>query len=515
LVAGGQGHVLQLAMDMQLKREIRTHVIWAILAVLSLVGLYFSTRLVNLTIIPIFTDEAIYLRWGQIALADPRWRFISLLDGKQPLLIWLFLPALKLIADPLVAGRMVSIFAGCMGMIGMGFLGYSLSKNFKTAVVASSLYILIPFFLVYDRLAIYDSLFTAISIWTLFLTYWLAKKQRLDLALLVGSAIGVGLLTKSYAQFMLILLPLTLLLAPWKKFWPAFLKWLGLSLIVVIQAKVYESILFLSELRHNVSDKNLQFIYSWSEFWQHPLDRVFGNLQGLSMWLISYLTIPLSILVAISLLWHIKHKWREGIFFAAYFTVPFLALAFFGKVIYPRFILFMVPPLMVSFIAFIDYLLKSKFKNVLILLGVVTLVPLVFFDFKLLTDPIHAPLPTADRQQFINDWPAGYGIPQVVQSLKQEADKQHVTVGTDGTFGLYPMALELYLGTNPNITFKPYWPLNEFPKDLLEDAKREPTFLLFKEKQTAPSDWPLELIGEYQRGDGPTYLRFFRVVPKT
>ena len=119
MVAGGQGHVLQLAMDMQLKREIRTHVIWAILAVLSLVGLYFSTRLVNLTIIPIFTDEAIYLRWGQIALADPRWRFISLLDGKQPLLIWLFLPALKLIADPLVAGRMVSIFAGCMGMIGM------------------------------------------------------------------------------------------------------------------------------------------------------------------------------------------------------------------------------------------------------------------------------------------------------------------------------------------------------------------------------------------------------------
>ena len=65
------------------------------------------TRLTKLTLIPIFTDEAIYLRWAQIALGDPRWRFISLIDGKQPLLIWLFLPFVKYISDPLVAGRIV------------------------------------------------------------------------------------------------------------------------------------------------------------------------------------------------------------------------------------------------------------------------------------------------------------------------------------------------------------------------------------------------------------------------
>src|SRR3989344_7406580 len=65
-------------------------------------GGFFASRLFNLTIIPIFTDEAIYLRWAQIALTDPRWRFISLIDGKQPLFIWLLLPVLKLMSDPLV-----------------------------------------------------------------------------------------------------------------------------------------------------------------------------------------------------------------------------------------------------------------------------------------------------------------------------------------------------------------------------------------------------------------------------
>src|SRR3989339_157604 len=90
--------------------------LYLILAV-SVMAAFFVSRLINLTLIPIFTDEAIYLRWAQIGLADPRWRFISLTDGKQPLLIWLFYPALKLISDPLIAGRIVSIVCGFFSLI--------------------------------------------------------------------------------------------------------------------------------------------------------------------------------------------------------------------------------------------------------------------------------------------------------------------------------------------------------------------------------------------------------------
>src|SRR3990167_6425859 len=87
---------------------------------------YLASRLTFLTKIPIFTDEAIYIRWGQIALQDPVHRFISLEDGKQPLFIWLMLPALKWIADPLVAGRLVSVAAGFISLAATVAIGWVL-----------------------------------------------------------------------------------------------------------------------------------------------------------------------------------------------------------------------------------------------------------------------------------------------------------------------------------------------------------------------------------------------------
>ena len=94
-----------------------------------LILIFLATRLVQLTLIPIFTDEAIYLLWAQIALSDPRWRFISLIDGKQPLLIWLMLPMVKYVADPLVAGRLVSIICGLVAMTGFSVFSYYLTKS--------------------------------------------------------------------------------------------------------------------------------------------------------------------------------------------------------------------------------------------------------------------------------------------------------------------------------------------------------------------------------------------------
>ena len=94
--------------------------------VFSLFGLFIFLRLFHLTIIPIFMDEAIYLRWAQIAKNDASWRFISLTDGKQPLFIWLAMVAMKVIADPLVAGRIVSLGAGFLSFLGLGFLSFLL-----------------------------------------------------------------------------------------------------------------------------------------------------------------------------------------------------------------------------------------------------------------------------------------------------------------------------------------------------------------------------------------------------
>src|SRR5258706_6489945 len=96
---------------------------------ICLLTLFFFTRFYNILNLPIFTDEAIYVRWAQIASNDAAWRFISLTDGKQPMFVWIAMVLMKFIQDPLFAGRTVSVIAGFFSMIGLFFVGNELFKN--------------------------------------------------------------------------------------------------------------------------------------------------------------------------------------------------------------------------------------------------------------------------------------------------------------------------------------------------------------------------------------------------
>src|SRR5258706_13140854 len=89
-----------------------------ILFALFTIGIFFLLRLTNIMHLPIFTDEAIYTRWAQIAHQDANWRFISLTDGKQPLFVWLDMIIIPFVRDPLFAGRLFSVLSGLASMIG-------------------------------------------------------------------------------------------------------------------------------------------------------------------------------------------------------------------------------------------------------------------------------------------------------------------------------------------------------------------------------------------------------------
>src|SRR3990167_3465310 len=90
---------------------------------------YFASRVYHLTQIPVFVDEAIYIRWSQVMRAEPSLRFLPLSDGKQPLFMWLTMPALKFIADPLFAGRIVSVVAGLFTLLGLAVLVFYTARS--------------------------------------------------------------------------------------------------------------------------------------------------------------------------------------------------------------------------------------------------------------------------------------------------------------------------------------------------------------------------------------------------
>src|SRR5688572_8408086 len=114
------------------------------LAVSVVLLLALGLRIYNLTILPVFADEAIYIRWSQIMSSEPTLRFLPLSDGKQPFFMWILMFFVKRLDDPLFAGRMISAVSGMGSMVGLFFLTYYLFKSKLSALLAVFLWALSP-----------------------------------------------------------------------------------------------------------------------------------------------------------------------------------------------------------------------------------------------------------------------------------------------------------------------------------------------------------------------------------
>lgn len=487
-----------------------------IIAGFVLIGLYLITRLFNLLLVPLFTDEAIYLRWSQIAKNDASWRFISLTDGKQPLFVWLTMTMMKVISNPLLAGRLVSVGAGFLTIGGLFFLARELFKSKRIAFFSAFLYLFFPMALVYDKMALYDGLVGTFSIWSLYLAVVLVRSLRLDVALVLAMVIGGGLLTKTSSFFSLYLLPLTLILFDWqqKERKKRLMRWGFLAILVLVQSYAYYSILRLSPFFHIINDKNSVFVYPIKEWLEHPWRFFWGNFLGLWDWLTNYMSWPMVLLIVLSFFSSLKHL-KEKVLLFVWFGCPFLALALFGKVLYPRFIFFMLLFLLpLAAFSLEKIWLMIKNKKIVILTYFVLSVLWLRTDYFLLTKPEIAPIPKSDLSQYLNGWPAGGGIKETIEYLNNQAIKQQIYVASEGTFGSLPTwAVEIYLGENKNIDKRGIWPLpKDFPEDLRAKAVLMPTFFIFNQTQTPPRNWPLKLISRYQKGIGDSYLSLYQVI---
>ncbi len=486
---------------------------WLALAVVG----FLLTRLPNLTKLPIFTDEAIYIRWSQIGAWDPAWRFISLTDGKQPWFTWVVMGLLRVIKDPLLAGRLASVIAGAGTAIGIYLLTRELFKKTSVAWAAVFLYIICPFTLLYDRLAVYDSWVAAFFIWSLYLSILLVRWVRLDVALIFGLMLGAGMMNKTSAFLSLYLAPFTLALFDWrKKNWRRQLwRWFLLLGLAGVLSQIVYSVLRLSPFFYIVAQKNTVFIYPFGEWIKHPLQFLWGNLNGLSDWLMGYLSWPILVAGAGAFLINVRKYWREKLLLLVFWLVPFVGLATFGKVLYPRFILFMSLPLLILAAMTLVYIWEKYGKEVWgWVLTAILIGPNLYASYFVVVQPIYAPIPQSDRVQLVDDWPAGGGIPEVIDYLKQIPQEQEVAVYTDGTFGLLPYALEIYLHSRKNIYIKGIWPLpSEMPEEIAKSVQEKDTYFILNQYPDTPS-WMGKLIFSVPKGTNKYHtLRFHKIEP--
>jgi len=491
-----------------------------VLAILILA--YFISRFYNVLSLPIFTDEAIYIRWAQIAKQDANWRFISLTDGKQPMFIWLMMISLRIIQDPLLAGRVVSVGAGFLTLIGMYFLGKEIFKSNKIGLISSALYVVFPMALVYDRMALYDSLVGTFAVWALFLIVLLVRKVRLDIALIFGMVAGGGVLTKTNAFFNIYLLPFSLLLFNWgeRSVKNRLSKLIGLFVISVALTYGFYSILRLSPFFHIIAQKNAVFVYSFKEWLDHPLNFFTGNLRSFWDWVNRYLTWPL-LVFAVGSFFVSKSFLREKLVLFLWFIVPLVGLGLFGRTLYPRFIFFMTLSLL-PLIAFslVSIFARLKKTYLLIIFLALAFALTIKTDFLILTNFSKSNIPVSDIMQYQSDWPSGGGVKESVKFFENEARKGKIYIATQGTFGLMPFAYEIYLVKNPNVTIEGFWPLDDvIPQKIIDNSKRMPTYFVFYQPclnckiiGEAPQGWKqLELIYQFKKEYGIRYFSVYRV----
>lgn len=468
-------------------------------------------RISKIYSVPVFVDEAIYVRWSQIMRSEASLRFLPMSDGKQPLYMWATIPFFKLINDPLVAARTLSTFSGFASAIGLAFLSQMFFGNLSVSFLTAFLYSILPFTVFFDRMALVDSLLAMFGVWTMVFFKKFLDKRSLDWAMLTGFAIGAGLLTKSPAiiyylwLFLLVVFNLNLKKENNKSLINLLL---GLLYILVISQGL-NAILKLGPNSAMAGSRNLDYVYTFKEVLSHPLSPLIGNLKTVWSWL--WILLTPTALIGIFLSFKITDNKKYFYLFLLCSLFPLLGLSSVAKVFTSRYILFAIYPLIP-----LAALGISKLKP--FLLYPLLTIPL-FISLWNIYSPATAPLPYDMASGYYQGWTAGWGQKEIANYLiDQHNQGKKIVVFTEGFFGTLPDGLQIYTQNYPNITVVGSTPIaKQLPEGLLNSAKTNERFFVINSSRNklGPVDLAkLELIKEYpkfQSTDGThDSLQFFR-----
>jgi len=470
---------------------------------------FFFTRLVRLDKFPIFSDEGIYIRWAKVAWHDASWRFISLTDGKQPLQTWGTIPFLKLFPEnTLLAGRLFAVGGGLLALTGFFTLLFSIFGK-KTALIGTFLYVFTPYFLFYERLALVDSWVNAGFIWIFLLLYHLVREKRLYLCLLLGLIGGFFLLAKSSVRIFLmlgVLGPMLIFQKNIKKFIKESVNYYVLLGIAIAIALVIYNVQRLSPFFHYVATKNLTFVMSFEEFLKTPLQYFWNNLRFTPLYIIWEMGFILGLIGLAGLVELIKKNKKLGLYFLMWIILPFIAIVFFTKVLFPRYLIFFASMLL----ALAAYFLTQKKRHALFF--ILIFLSVVFFDTTMLFAHRFIPFPAVDRGQYIEGWPAGWGIKETMQFAREKSKEKPVVIIAEGNFGMAYDVLDVFLKPNDKIIIKGYWPLDE--RQLYENQpllKNNYVYVFFSHREEFPESWPLRLIERIDKPGGQSDFHLFEL----
>lgn len=394
--------------------------------VVALLVTYLVSRTLLLTALPPFVDEVIRIYWAKQALQGDL--MVGLWDGT-----WLFVKFIALFLmlplDALLAARLALAVAGVFTVVGCILAGSKLFSE-KVGLVAGFLYVLFPYSLFYNRVAVTDGFLTAFGALILLLSIQVVRSQNRAYVFMLACALVAAILAKLTGfLFMVVPLSAVIFLTPRAEWRSAMLR---------VAPALLSALVLLGLFYWKGHGGMYQFENAAGPDVSWALIR--RNVGLASTWFWMLLTPPFAILAGLSLVWlglrgHKRKDWYL-IFVLFSLAMPYVLGA---KNWAPRYlspVILFVSLLTARFLCDIEtrvsrHILDLRWRgagvlrSVLVVGGVLGLaVWPVLLNVSILADPESAHLPRTIHAGFFTSWSSGYGLVGLAEYLKGTATSE-------------------------------------------------------------------------------------------
>lgn len=437
--------------------------------IISFLTIYLVSRLINLTELPVFLDEGVHIWWAQDFLKGNLFRSLKVGRFLEPLFI---APGLLVGISPLFWARFVHIIAGMFSLIFIYLVGRDI-YNQQVGGIASFVYLVIPYAVFHDRIAlteIYVSLSSLLIIWATLQTS--KSVTPMKFALLTSLFLILGFVAKMPTGMFLATIPLLLAVFLNKKttsnlleirilsafYIPFIIFMVGCGIVALWRISQGDTLGFgLGLVSKQTGEVSL--IRLLEQSWQ--------NTQLTIIWLGHYFTWPLMAIIFSSFARVFWYKDKVGMALASFSFISCLPFIFGADHWFPRYLFFLTPSLCLLLGSTLWEIWKGLearlafvSKGMLFLLCALLFFPALYQSGLILWAPKQAELPDIDRYQYITGHAAGYGYQEVADWLHSNNALQVVPL----TVGDY-VQLDVYASETLRPNIQKFKPIDEQMRD--------------------------------------------------
>ncbi|MEO8603640.1 MAG: glycosyltransferase family 39 protein [bacterium] len=479
--------------------------VWSATAVLG--AAYLVSRLWFLTRLPAFIDESVHIDW----VRDGFGRNIlpEILVGKwlplQVMTLFVLLPV-----DSLVAVRLASVAMGLVTLLACVRINRELFGA-AAGLLAGAIYALLPFALFYDRLALADIYGAAFGAWTVYAAIRAVTSAGALHPLAMTLCLYAAVLSKPTGGVFLAvpLLVCLLLVTPGAR--RTYLRRTlpgvagAAALLGLLLAGGYGTGLVVGQSGFDAADE---------------IALLSQNLGTARDWLTTLLTPGVAWAAWAAAAWaglHLARRQRTEAFLVALFLLVLVPYVLVARKWGPRYVVFTVVPVSLllgraiaacaaaagrladRYAASMGTLSRAGVAAALLAGVGASALPL---DVAISVSPDTAPLPWVDRLAFVTGRSAGYGLPELAEFFRQQAQQGPINIVRFETTGPANEGLNVYLTPSDAILMHTVDHTQPRAADRIVDlARTRRTFFVSHSEQYGAQE-----IAQAQYIDGATHV---------